>query len=117
DRNGLKTLFHAYGRINNIKIIVEPKTGQSRGMAFVELGTPAEAKRAIEELDGQVIDGRTVKANFATPLKKTSMGRSADVKEQKSDVDFQSKQLMKKARNLAKRKANPLQFKVASKKA
>ncbi len=69
DRNGLKSLFSRYGKIKHIKIIVEPTTNQSKGMAFVEMNSIDEATSAIEELDGQVIDGRTVKANFAIPQK------------------------------------------------
>ena len=67
DRNGLKSLFSPFGEIKNIKIIVEPATNQSRGMAFIEMSNPAQAQRAIKELDQKIVDGRTVKVKFATP--------------------------------------------------
>lgn len=119
DRNGLKTLFVRFGEIKNIKIIVEPSTNQSRGMAFVEMGNAIEAKKAIQGLNQQIIDGRTVKATYATPLKKTSTSyaRREEKVNSKVEIDFQTKQLTKKAKNIAKRKANPLVFKVASKNA
>src|SRR4051794_15700914 len=72
DRNGLRALFSRFGQIKNIKIIVEPSTNQSRGMAFVEMSSVDEAKAAIEGLHQKVIDGRTVKANFAIPMKPES---------------------------------------------
>lgn len=120
DRNGLKTLFSRYGKILAIKIIVEPKTEQSRGMAFVKMGSVKEATEAIAGLDGQVIDGRTVKANYAIPQKEESKPRYRDADEKKpkkeKDLDFKSTQLMKKERNEARRKSNPLVFKAPSKK-
>lgn len=111
DRTGVKNMFQRYGQITNIKIIVEPKTNQSRGMAFVEMSNVVEAKNAIAGLDGVVIDGRTVKAKWATPMKTTSYSPDQDNK----DLDYASKQLAKKARNDARRKSNPFVFKVAQK--
>lgn len=116
DKNGVKFLCSAFGQVKNIKIIVEPSTNQSRGMAFVEMLDETQARRAIAGLDNQLVDGRTLKAKFATPLKTISMNRSAKSDEPKKEIEFQSKQLLKKARNDAKRKANPLVFKVAAKK-
>lgn len=116
DKNGVKFLCSAFGQVKNIKIIVEPSTNQSRGMAFVEMLDETQARRAIAGLDNQLVDGRTLKAKFATPLREAAPGRSAKTDEPKKDIEFQSKQMIKKARNDAKRKANPLVFKVATKK-
>lgn len=126
DRNGIKSMFSKFGIIKNIKIIVEPKTNQSRGMAFVEMGTYEEAKKAIELLDGKGFDGRTVKAKWATPQKSEAVGRvfypakvDASAKPSKKnvnrDLDFKTVQIAKKARNEAKRKSNPLVFKTKAK--
>ena len=115
DRSGLISLFKRYGQIKNIKIIVEPTTNQSRGMAFVEMSQASEAKSAIEGLNQQIIDGRTVKAKYATPLKTTSMSRSPLKKEKTKDLEYVTKQLAKKARNDKKRKSNPFVFKAAAK--
>lgn len=114
DRNGLKSMFSKFGIIKNIKIVVEPKTNQSRGMAFVEMGTEAEAKKAIIALNAQVFDGRTVKASWAIPLKATSVSRaehSAEKKTVAKDLDYKAIQLAKKARNDKKRRSNPFSFK------
>ena len=51
DRNGLRSMFAQYGEIKNIKIVVEPATNQSRGMAFVEMANPSQAKNAINALN------------------------------------------------------------------
>lgn len=124
DRNALKSMFLAFGQIKNIKIIVEPTTNQSRGMAFVEMSSATEAMNAINGLNGKIFDGRTVKAKPATPLKSSSIPfqnrvpMSAVLKAKPKvakDLSYVSIQLAKKARNEARRKSNPLQFKVKAK--
>ena len=115
DRSGLISLFKRYGQIKNIKIIVEPTTNQSRGMAFVEMSQASEAKSAIDGLNQQIIDGRTVKARYATALKPTSMSRAPLKNEKTKDLEYVSKQLAKKARNDKKRKSNPFVFNAATK--
>lgn len=118
DRNGLKSMFAPFGVIKNIKIVVEPTTNQSRGMAFVEMGNPAQAKAAIEGLDGKVFSGRTVKARPAIPQRKVAARATTSKKNENKDLEFATVQMAKKARNEAKRKSNPLVMKyVPAKKA
>jgi RNA recognition motif-containing protein len=114
DRNGLKSMFSKFGRIKNIKIVVEPKSNQSRGMAFVEMATNDEAKRAIETLNQQIVDGRTVKASWAIPQRVITPTKT-EKKISEKDLDYTAIQLAKKARNEAKRKSNPFIFKMKSK--
>ncbi len=112
DRNGLKSMFSEFGTIKNIKIILEPETNQSRGMAFVEMATAAQAKAAIEGLDGRVFAGRTIKAKPATPMRESSAPKAASEKKKiAKDLQFEDIQKAKKARNEGKRKANPLVMK------
>jgi RNA recognition motif-containing protein len=109
DRNGVRSLFSRYGTIESIKIIVEPSTNQSRGMAFVEMLSIEEATAAIAGLNQQQIDGRTVKANYAIPMREESKSLNAKPtsKKKEKDLDYKAIQLAKKARNDAKRKARP----------
>lgn len=102
DRNGLKSIFSRYGKINSIKLIVEPETQQSRGMAFVQMGSVEEATKAIQGLTGAVIDGRNIKANYAT----VEYVNHRQDREEK-DLNYVSKQLAKKARNDKRRAARP----------
>lgn len=102
DRNGIRQLFNEFGTIKDIKIVVEPKTNQSRGMAFVEMSNLKEAKLALETLDGQIIDGRTIKTNYAIPQKKkfySSAKEEGDSPKKQKDLDFKAIQLAKKKRN------------------
>jgi RNA recognition motif-containing protein len=108
DRHGLKSLFSHYGDVCNIKIIVEPTTNQSRGMAFVEMKTIAQAKAAIEGLNLHIIDGRTAKATWATPqrsITKRFASTPGEKKDPNRDLKFKDIQLMKKERNEQRRKS------------
>ena len=42
-------------------------TGRSRGFGFVEMPNEEEAKKAIQELDGGVVEGRTISVTVAKP--------------------------------------------------
>lgn len=112
DRNGLKSMFSQFGEIKSIKIVVEPSTNQSRGMAFVEMANATQAKNAIEGLNQRSFDGRTVKANYAIPLRASSISkRDEKDKEPKKDLSFSATQIAKKARNDAKRSPDRFNFK------
>jgi RNA recognition motif-containing protein len=111
DRNGIKSMFAQFGEIKNIKIVVEPATNQSRGMAFVEMSNAAQAKNAIEALDQKNFDGRTIKVKYATPLKASSVSRINEKRdEKKKDLSFVTTQMAKKARNDAKRSPDKFNF-------
>ena len=107
DRNGLIRLMSPYGKIKHLHIIVEPTSGQSRGMAFIEMNSTEEAKKAIEGLNQKQIDGRLIKANFATSTKPSFVSKSLETKKIEKDVAFKEVQLMKKARNLERRSRRP----------
>jgi RNA recognition motif-containing protein len=63
----LKDFFAEYGEITSAKIIMDRATGRSRGFGFVEMPNDEEAKKAIQELDGGVVEGRTISVTVAKP--------------------------------------------------
>jgi RNA recognition motif-containing protein len=63
----LERLFSEYGQVDSSSVITDRDTGRSRGFGFVEMGDDAEARRAIEELDGHDLDGRRLRVNEAKP--------------------------------------------------
>ena len=63
----LRGLFEAYGPIESVRIVIDKMTGRSKGFGFVEMANPDDAKRAVEEMNGSQIDGRTLIVNEARP--------------------------------------------------
>ena len=63
----LRDLFSAHGNVSSASMVTDRDTGRSRGFAFVEMSSDAEAKAAIQALDGQTVDGRTIQVNVARP--------------------------------------------------
>jgi len=58
--------FEQDGRkVESAHIMVDRDTGRSRGFAFVEMGSDADAQAAIQALNGTDLSGRTLKVNEA----------------------------------------------------
>jgi len=53
------------GTIVDVKVVTDRETGRSRGFAFVEMSSAAEASEAISQLNGRDVEGRTIKVNEA----------------------------------------------------
>ncbi|WP_244228432.1 RNA-binding protein [Methylacidiphilum sp. Yel] len=65
--NDLRELFEQYGQVNEINLIVDKMTGQSRGFAFVTMETSQAAQSAIDSLNGTSLSGRQIVVNEAKP--------------------------------------------------
>lgn len=63
----LREFFTPYGEVSSAKVITDRETGRSRGFGFVEMSDDEAAKKAIAELDGADVDGRTIKVAEAKP--------------------------------------------------
>jgi cold-inducible RNA-binding protein len=62
----LRAAFEQGGqKVVEVKIVTDRDTGQPRGFAFVEMGSPADAQAAMAAWDGQQLDGRSLKVNEA----------------------------------------------------
>lgn len=66
--------FSQFGQVESAKLITDRDTGRSKGFGFVEMGSDAEAKAAIAELDGTDYGGRPLKVNEARPQQKRPGG-------------------------------------------
>jgi RNA recognition motif-containing protein len=70
----LQELFAQAGTVESASIIEDRDTGQSKGFAFVEMSTDAEAAAAIEQFNGKEVAGRMLKVNEARPRENRSGG-------------------------------------------
>jgi RNA recognition motif-containing protein len=70
----LRNLFAQAGNVTSVAVIKDRDTGQSKGFAFVELSTQAEAQQAINRFNGQKLGERTLTVNMARPREERSTG-------------------------------------------
>jgi RNA recognition motif-containing protein len=73
DDASLREAFEAAGTVVEAKVITDRDTGRSRGFGFVTLESNEAAAKAMQMLDGTMIDGRNVRVNEAE--NKTRQGR------------------------------------------
>lgn len=65
----LREIFSPHGTIEDLKLIIDRRTGQSKGIAFVEFSSEDEAQAAIKGVHDTEIDGRKIVVNVARPPK------------------------------------------------
>ena len=70
----LRDLFAEFGDVVSAKLIVDKFTGQSKGFGFVEMSNNSEAQKAMDELNGRDVNGRSVTVNQARPRQDRSRG-------------------------------------------
>ena len=70
----LRDLFAEFGDVVSAKLIVDKFTGQSKGFGFVEMSNNSEAQKAMDELNGRDVKGRSVTVNKARPRQDRSRG-------------------------------------------
>ena len=73
----LRQEFAAFGEVTSVNIIKDKYGGQSRGFAFVEMSSKAEAEAAITGLKGKILKERTMDVNEARPRSDSRGGRSS----------------------------------------
>jgi RNA recognition motif-containing protein len=70
----LRAAFAPYGQVHSASVVNDRETGRSRGFGFVEMDEDA-ADKAIRGLDGQDLDGRTLRVNEAQQKPRSSVGK------------------------------------------
>lgn len=65
--DGLRTFFEQAGTVESASIVTDRYSGRSRGFGFVEMSTGEEGRKAVQELNGKSLDGRTLTVDQARP--------------------------------------------------
>lgn len=63
----LNDTFAQFGTVESVKVIIDRDTNRSKGFAFVEMSTQAEAQDAIRGLSNSELAGRQMSISEATP--------------------------------------------------
>ena len=70
----LEKKFGQCGSVESVKVIKDRTSGQSKGFAFVQMSSDAEASTAIKELNGTDCDGNPLVVDEARPQAKQQTG-------------------------------------------
>ncbi|OGO63764.1 MAG: hypothetical protein A2029_04480 [Chloroflexi bacterium RBG_19FT_COMBO_47_9] len=63
----LRGMFAQAGTVVSVSLIKDRDSGRSRGFAFVEFSSQAEAEKAVSLFNNTPLDNRTLKVNLARP--------------------------------------------------
>jgi RNA recognition motif-containing protein len=72
--NDLQDAFSRFGTVLEANLMMDRESGRSRGFAFVTMSTPEEAQAAVQGMNGQDLDGRSLTVNEARPKEERSGG-------------------------------------------
>ena len=72
NESDLREAFEQYGKITEVRLIMDKVTGKTKGFGFIEMPEKEEAQKAITEMNEMEFKGRVIKVNEAKP--KTNRG-------------------------------------------
>jgi RNA recognition motif-containing protein len=72
--NDLHDAFAAHGTVVEANLMMDRVSGRPRGFGFVTMGSPEEAQKAIEAMNGATLDGRNLTVNVARPREERPPG-------------------------------------------
>jgi cold-inducible RNA-binding protein len=72
--NDLQDAFAAHGTVVEANLMMDRATGRPRGFGFVTMGSPEEAQKAIDAMNGASLDGRALTVNIARPKEERPPG-------------------------------------------
>jgi cold-inducible RNA-binding protein len=72
--DALRTLFSQAGAVTSVDLIKDRMTGSSKGFAFVQMSSQAEADNAIRMFNGYTLDNREIKVSIARPREESGPG-------------------------------------------
>lgn len=78
----LRKLFSVCGTVRSINMLTDQRSGKFSGRAFVRMGTDAEAKEAVNMLDGTRLINRCIQVSAAKDKPETAP--VAEVEEKKA---------------------------------
>jgi RNA recognition motif-containing protein len=65
----LRDAFKRFGEVVEAKVITERDSGRSRGFGFVTFADDDAGRKAISEMNGAELDGRTIRVDEASERK------------------------------------------------
>ena len=72
--DGLNAAFSPFGEITEATVITDRHSGRSRGFGFVTFADDEAAEKAVAELNGTELDGRTIRVDVAHARERSGGG-------------------------------------------
>jgi RNA recognition motif-containing protein len=63
----LKAHFEQIGPVASARVITDRDSGRSKGFGFVEFENEDDNQKAVDQLNGKELDGRTINVSLARP--------------------------------------------------
>ena len=63
--SSIRELFEAHGSVQSCSIVIDSRTGLSKGFGFIEMPKPGEAKAAMKILNGTDVAGSKIRVKKA----------------------------------------------------
>lgn len=64
----LKEMFAVFGEVTEVTVIMDRRSGRSKGFGFVTFSDDAAADKAIADMNGKDIEGRPLTVSEARPM-------------------------------------------------
>jgi cold-inducible RNA-binding protein len=74
--NDIQDYFAEAGTVSSVNLMMDKFTGKSRGFAFVEFSSTAEAQKAVDMFHNKEFQGRQLTVNIARPREERPPMRS-----------------------------------------
>ena len=72
--NDLQDAFAAHGTVTEANLMMDRATGRPRGFGFITMGSPEEAQKAVDALNGTMLGDRNITVNEARPREERTGG-------------------------------------------
>lgn len=61
----LKKLFASFGTVEECTLVLDKKTGKSKGFCFIEMPNDQQAKKAMRGIDDGILAGKRLRVRIA----------------------------------------------------
>ncbi|CAA6800582.1 MAG: RNA-binding protein [uncultured Thiotrichaceae bacterium] len=90
----LKTIFEAFGTVQSCTLVMDKKTGGSKGFGFVAMPKVGEAKAAIKSLNGKKVGDEKMRVKKAEDRPETAPKRMGETVPESTETEAGSEEIV-----------------------
>ena len=94
----VEALFTPYGKVNSCDLVMDDKSGLSKGFGFVEMDTSEAVDKAIPSLNGRNVEGKKIRVKWSNQEKKNNVSESYIPKNKAPVSDEECKNIWENAK-------------------